>query len=139
MKTTAGSCTSVLVTWPPGTRCHVNSSDRLNPITTLEKEKRAMETAVLRKAAMRPRLSPGLGKRRPETAAVSHSSHSPCQRRAREINVHRGRRRSVNDVSVELSPMFPRVQTLSPPLRGEGTEICADMINRWTLTGKTAL
>jgi len=36
-----------------------------------------METAVLWKAAVKPRLPPGLGKRRPETAGVSHSSHSP--------------------------------------------------------------
>jgi len=35
-----------------------------------------MEAAVLWKAAMKPRLSTGLGKRR--EAGVSHSSHSPC-------------------------------------------------------------
>ena len=37
-----------------------------------------MEAAVLWKAAMRPRLPTGLGKRRQEAAGVSHSSHSPC-------------------------------------------------------------
>src|SRR5713101_5511667 len=37
-----------------------------------------MEAAVLWKAAMRPRLPTGLGKRRQEPAGVSHSSHSPC-------------------------------------------------------------
>src|SRR5437763_5293170 len=44
-----------------------------------------MEAAVLWKAAMRPRLPTGLGKRRQEAAGVSHSSHSPCywEKRAR--------------------------------------------------------
>jgi hypothetical protein len=37
-----------------------------------------MEAAVLWKAAMRPRLPAGLGKRRKENTDVFHSSHSPC-------------------------------------------------------------
>jgi len=42
-----------------------------------KKQNRAMEADVLWKAAMKPRLPTGLGKRRQEAAAVSHSSHSP--------------------------------------------------------------
>lgn len=36
-----------------------------------------MEGAVPWKAAMKPRLPTGLGKRRQTTADVSHTSHSP--------------------------------------------------------------
>jgi hypothetical protein len=43
-------------------------------------QNRAMEADVLWKAAMRPRLATGLGKRRQEAAGVFHISHSPCQR-----------------------------------------------------------
>jgi hypothetical protein len=37
-----------------------------------------MEAAVLWKAAMKPRLPTGLGKRRQTAAGVSHISHSAC-------------------------------------------------------------
>src|SRR5258708_15899237 len=49
-----------------------------------------MEAAVLWKAAMRPRLPTGLGKRRQEAAAVSHSSHSPCYWKKRAQGKGRG-------------------------------------------------
>ena len=77
-----------------------------------------METAVLWKAAMKPRLPTGLGKRRHEPAAVSHSSHSPRHQKKR-ANQKSGDRtpKSVKDVAVDLSGKSPRVQTLSP-LRG---------------------
>jgi hypothetical protein len=43
-----------------------------------------MEADVLWKAAMKPRLPTGLGKRPPTTTRVSHISHSPCYKK-REI------------------------------------------------------
>jgi hypothetical protein len=43
-----------------------------------------MEADVLWKAAMKPRLPTGLGKRPPTTTRVSHISHSPCYKKKRE-------------------------------------------------------
>src|ERR1019366_6808929 len=45
---------------------------------------RAMEADVLWKAAMRPRLPTGLGKRPPTTTRVSHISHSPYHRKEKQ-------------------------------------------------------
>jgi hypothetical protein len=45
-----------------------------------------MEAADAWKAAMNPRLSTRLGKRRQTTAGVSHISHSPCQRPTEKSN-----------------------------------------------------
>jgi hypothetical protein len=43
-----------------------------------------MEADVLWKAAMRPRLPTGLGKRPPTTTRVFHISHSPCHKKRRD-------------------------------------------------------
>src|SRR5258708_19248998 len=64
-----------------------------------------MEAAVLWKAAMRPRLPTGLGKRRHEPAGVSHSSHTPCswEKRAQA----RGRGRGKNPALSHINNQSP--------------------------------
>jgi len=57
-----------------------------------------MESAVLWKAAMRPRLPTGLGKRRQKAVAVSHSSHSPYHWKQKAL---RQRRRIKTFVSID--------------------------------------
>jgi hypothetical protein len=49
-----------------------------------------MEADVLWKAAMKPRLPTGLGKRRQEAAGVFHIFHSPCQRRKKKLSSRTG-------------------------------------------------
>jgi hypothetical protein len=74
-----------------------------------------MEAAVLWKAAMKPRLSTGLGKRPRTATRVFHTFHSPCYQK-------RGNHRNQPPPpAIEVLPMFP-VQSVTyvPGCTAEG-------------------
>jgi hypothetical protein len=58
-----------------------------------------MEADVLWKAAMKPRLHTGLGKRPPTTTRVSHISHSPCYKEKREGKGNQNQNRFIESVT----------------------------------------
>ena len=64
-----------------------------------------MEADVLWKAAMRPRLPTGLGKRPPTTTRVSHISHSPYRQRKREKGEPRTTTWPIRSVTYVPGPM----------------------------------
>jgi len=66
---------------------------------------RAMEADVLWKAAMRPRLPTGLGKRPPTTTRVSHISHSPLPPEKEREGEPRTTTRQIKSVTYVPGPM----------------------------------
>jgi hypothetical protein len=74
-----------------------------------------MEADVLWKAAMRPRLPTGLGKRPPTTTRVSHRSHSPYRWKKKARQRKTKPQLQHPDTVLKLSSMSP-VSVLDVPV-----------------------